>query len=134
MCNSVGAKVMRDHDGRPAVRDPTFLAEANLIPKQRADRVMPGAQMAGATLTGRLPDPSVPVTIYSEAVANNTYGGAVYVSRSERGQPDALRTHVGRIPTGCQQLAILAARVCLPTQAQKAQQPKAFSHCTVLIF
>ncbi len=30
---------MKDRDGRPAVRDPTFLAETQLVPKHLADRV-----------------------------------------------------------------------------------------------
>ncbi|GFH32307.1 uncharacterized protein HaLaN_31505, partial [Haematococcus lacustris] len=36
---TLGAKVMKDRDGRPAVRDPTFLAETQLVPKHLADRV-----------------------------------------------------------------------------------------------
>lgn len=31
---------MKDRDGRPAVRDPTFLAETQMMKKDAADRLM----------------------------------------------------------------------------------------------
>ncbi|PNW86767.1 hypothetical protein CHLRE_02g095149v5 [Chlamydomonas reinhardtii] len=72
----VGAKVMKDRDGRPAVRDPTFLAETQMMKKDAADRLMgETARQSGARDTTMLPNPDVPVTIYTEAVANKTYGG-----------------------------------------------------------
>ena len=37
---SVGARVMRDPDGRPAQRDPVFLAETQIVKKPLADRAM----------------------------------------------------------------------------------------------
>ncbi|GIL78511.1 hypothetical protein Vretifemale_7872, partial [Volvox reticuliferus] len=72
----VGTKVTKDPDGRPAQRDPTFLAETNIMSKQLADRIMGNkAKEAGAQDTTLLPNPDVPVTIYTEAVAKQTYGG-----------------------------------------------------------
>lgn len=45
--------VLQDRDGRPAVRDPTFLAETQLIPKANCDRIMkPQATLAGAWHVG----------------------------------------------------------------------------------
>ena len=39
---------MHDPDGRPALRDPTFLAETQIVPRQLGDRVFGGtATMAG---------------------------------------------------------------------------------------
>ncbi|GFR48684.1 hypothetical protein Agub_g10639 [Astrephomene gubernaculifera] len=72
----VGATVMRDPDGRPAQRDPTFLVESKMLPKQVVDRIMVDkARQAGAVETTVLPNPDVPITIYTEAVAKQTYGG-----------------------------------------------------------
>ncbi|KAG2446850.1 hypothetical protein HYH02_008007 [Chlamydomonas schloesseri] len=72
----VGTKVMKDRDGRPAVRDPTFLAETQMMKKDVVDRLMGDtARQSGARDTTLLPNPDVPVTIYTEAVANKTYGG-----------------------------------------------------------
>ncbi|GLC39037.1 hypothetical protein PLESTB_001286400 [Pleodorina starrii] len=72
----VGTKVTKDPNGRPAVRDPTFLAETNIMAKQVADRLMVDkGREAGARDTTLLPNPEVPVTIYTEAVAKQTYGG-----------------------------------------------------------
>lgn len=72
---------MRDHDGRPAVRDPTFLAETQIMRKAQSDRVLGDAAIsAGATQTVLLPNPDVPVTIYSESVATRKYTGQFYVS------------------------------------------------------
>lgn len=74
----VGARVMRDLDGRADTikRDPTFLAEHRITDKHLADRVFGDtARQAGARDTSLLANPDVPVTIYSEAVANKTYGG-----------------------------------------------------------
>lgn len=73
--NVLGARVMKDRDGRPAQRDPTFLAEHEIVPKQLADRVFgETARSMGAADTVVLPDPNVPITVYSEAVASKTYG------------------------------------------------------------
>ncbi|KAJ9525613.1 hypothetical protein QJQ45_003375 [Haematococcus lacustris] len=69
---TLGAKVMKDRDGRPAVRDPTFLAETQLVPKHLADRVFGDAAVAaGATQTVVLPNPDIPITLYSEHVATH---------------------------------------------------------------
>lgn len=74
--NVIGARVMKDRDERPAQRDPTFLAEHSIVPKNVADRVFgETAKNMGATDTILLPDSNVPITMYSEAVANKTYGG-----------------------------------------------------------
>ncbi|KAG2486279.1 hypothetical protein HYH03_015103 [Edaphochlamys debaryana] len=75
----VGARVMKDRDGRSPTRDPTFLAETGLMVKHQVDRLMPdAAEKSGAVGTAVLANRDVPVTVYSEAVAKNTYGGAVY--------------------------------------------------------
>lgn len=130
--------VLQDRDGRPAVRDPTFLAETQLIPKANCDRIMkPQATLAGAFWCGQgsvgkgegkqkegssgllgssaasshfnqalktmlrtlcpppvtapttgatetvlLPNPDIPITIYSEAVAKGTYGGNLTGTRT----------------------------------------------------
>ncbi|KXZ50088.1 hypothetical protein GPECTOR_18g65 [Gonium pectorale] len=72
----LGATVMKDPDGRPAQRDATFLAETNMLAKQAADRLLGDkAKQAGARDTTLLPNPDIPVTVYTEAVANRTYGG-----------------------------------------------------------
>lgn len=42
----LGARVMKDRDGRPAVRDPTFLAETQLVPRPLGDRVF-GVSVSG---------------------------------------------------------------------------------------
>lgn len=79
---TLGAKVMKDRDGRPAVRDPTFLAETQLVPKHLADRVFGDAAVAaGATQTVVLPNPDIPITLYSEHVATHKYGSTVYGTR-----------------------------------------------------
>ncbi|PNH05922.1 hypothetical protein TSOC_007785, partial [Tetrabaena socialis] len=73
---SVGARVMKDPDGRAATRDPNFLAESSMMEKQSVDRIMEAsARLAGARDTALLPNPDVPITLYTEAVANKTYGG-----------------------------------------------------------
>lgn len=71
----IGSRVIKDPDGRPAQRDPTFLAETQICPRPNVDRIMkePGT-LAGATKTTRLPNDDVPVTVYSEAVATGKYG------------------------------------------------------------
>lgn len=38
---------MRDRDGRPAVRDPTFLSETKIMEKHVVDRLVPGADKVG---------------------------------------------------------------------------------------
>eukprot|EP00877_Chromochloris_zofingiensis_P001278 jgi/Chrzof1/11150/Cz05g25210.t1 len=77
----LGARVMRDQDGRPVSRDVTFLTEKNIIPKARADRIMTAGSltMTAATRTARLPDPEVPITLYTEAAAKNPNCGNFYV-------------------------------------------------------
>uniref|UniRef100_A0A7S3VIF5 Uncharacterized protein n=1 Tax=Dunaliella tertiolecta TaxID=3047 RepID=A0A7S3VIF5_DUNTE len=72
--NRVGTRVMRDQCGRPAKRDPTFLAETQLVPRPLGDRLFGTAPLeAGATQTSVLPDPDIPITIYTESVAANRY-------------------------------------------------------------
>lgn len=77
--NSVGTRVMKDQDGRPVVRDPIFLAETQIMTKANADRLLRqgGTLASGATATLRLPNPEVPVTLYSEAVASGNYNGTI---------------------------------------------------------
>lgn len=71
----IGTRVIKDADMRPAVRDPTFLAETQIMPKADCDRILnQQAQASGATQTILMPDPNIPITIYSEAVAKGTYG------------------------------------------------------------
>jgi len=36
----IGTRVIKDRDGRPAVRDPTFLAETQIMAKGNADRIL----------------------------------------------------------------------------------------------
>lgn len=36
----IGTRVIKDRDGRPAVRDPTFLAETQIMSKGDADRIL----------------------------------------------------------------------------------------------
>ncbi|KAG1674736.1 hypothetical protein FOA52_013572 [Chlamydomonas sp. UWO 241] len=79
----IGTRVIKDRDNRPAVRDPTFLAETQMCARGDVDRVLKQAAVAsGATLTATL-SPSatsgdeVPVTIYSEAVAKAAYSGTM---------------------------------------------------------
>lgn len=85
----VGTRVMKDPDGRPAIRDPVFLAETRLVNKGDADRWIKQEgtlQTTGALSSARLPDQDVAVTIYSEAVAGGSYtttkinGGTLPVS------------------------------------------------------
>uniref|UniRef100_A0A7S0YJ90 Uncharacterized protein n=1 Tax=Polytomella parva TaxID=51329 RepID=A0A7S0YJ90_9CHLO len=71
----LGARVMRDHDGRPKTHDPTFLVETKMAPRHRVDRVLgETAKNAGALATTQLPNPDIPVTIYSESVATKNFG------------------------------------------------------------
>eukprot|EP00195_Chlamydomonas_chlamydogama_P015010 CAMPEP_0202909992 /NCGR_PEP_ID=MMETSP1392-20130828/50783_1 /ASSEMBLY_ACC=CAM_ASM_000868 /TAXON_ID=225041 /ORGANISM="Chlamydomonas chlamydogama, Strain SAG 11-48b" /LENGTH=274 /DNA_ID=CAMNT_0049599937 /DNA_START=124 /DNA_END=948 /DNA_ORIENTATION=+ len=71
----IGARVMKDPDGRPTRRDPTFLAETQIMQKSNADRILKEeAVAAGATQTLLLPNPDIPITIYSESVAGGQYG------------------------------------------------------------
>lgn len=78
----IGTRVIKDRDGRPAVRDAMFLAETQIMQKCDADRILRReAAEAGATGTLRLADLDVPVTIYSEAVAAGAYTGTVSGTR-----------------------------------------------------
>ena len=73
--------MIKDRDGRPALRDPTFLAETQICVKANVDRLMkPEGTMAGATQTVRLQDHDVPVTVYSEGAAMGKHGDTFYVS------------------------------------------------------
>jgi hypothetical protein len=73
---TVGTRTMKDPDGRPAVRDPVFLAETQMVQKADADRWIKQQgtlQTTGALSSARLPDQDIAVTIYSEAVASGVY-------------------------------------------------------------
>jgi hypothetical protein len=73
---------MKDPDGRAVQRDPVFLAEAKIMDKSMADRLvgLTFRQSATAAATARLTNPDIAVTLYSEAAAKGTYTGSVYVS------------------------------------------------------
>eukprot|EP00798_Chlamydomonas_sp_ICE-L_P007565 gene7565-718_t len=78
----IGTRVIKDRDGRPAQRDPTFLAETQICPRADVDRYMlEQGTMAGATQTSRMRDPNIPVTIYSESVATGKYGDTFNATR-----------------------------------------------------
>ena len=36
----IGTRVIKDRDGRPAIRDPTFLSETQIMQKRDADRIL----------------------------------------------------------------------------------------------
>ncbi|GAX79489.1 hypothetical protein CEUSTIGMA_g6930.t1 [Chlamydomonas eustigma] len=79
----IGTRVIKDRDGRPAVRDPTFLAETQMMQKRDADRILKKEALeAGATATARLADPDVPITLYTEAVAKGTYTDSITGTRT----------------------------------------------------
>jgi len=79
----IGTRVIKDRDNRPAVRDPTFLAETQLCPRADVDRVLrQTATASGATLTSTLgsiaPDGGDhAITLYSEKVATAQYAGTM---------------------------------------------------------
>eukprot|EP00878_Enallax_costatus_P046344 GHUV01056214.1.p1 GENE.GHUV01056214.1~~GHUV01056214.1.p1 ORF type:complete len:155 (+),score=50.64 GHUV01056214.1:88-552(+) len=94
---SVGARVMKSQDGSPVKRDPTFLAEMNIVPPATADRLMGTSSSGTGTrsalsnrglvasssqydggLTSPNRDPSVPITLYTEAAAKSTFNGHFY--------------------------------------------------------
>ncbi|KAF6257958.1 hypothetical protein COO60DRAFT_1694323 [Scenedesmus sp. NREL 46B-D3] len=88
-----GARVMRTQDGAPVTRDATFLAEAGILGSTAAHRLAAAQQESSST--GRRSvssdswggsslhkcqcvDPALPVTLYTEAAAKNTFAGTFY--------------------------------------------------------
>eukprot|EP00879_Flechtneria_rotunda_P022312 GHRR01023541.1.p1 GENE.GHRR01023541.1~~GHRR01023541.1.p1 ORF type:complete len:252 (+),score=80.00 GHRR01023541.1:862-1617(+) len=93
-----GARVMKSQDGGPVCRDPTFLAETQIVPKSLGGRIMnsnsssPNSSIkAGTAVSGHWNsssqqrcslskgEVSVPITIYIDA-ARKDYTGTFYVS------------------------------------------------------
>eukprot|EP00873_Tetraselmis_striata_P044014 jgi/Tetstr1/464278/TSEL_009081.t1 len=82
----IGAKVMRTQDGLETVkRDPTFLAEAEIIPRSTVDRLMSsdsqGVTIRPSNVAEEDEDSKTPyyedlgVSLYSDAVQADTYRG-----------------------------------------------------------
>lgn len=76
--SQTGRRRMRNQDGGPAAADLIFLTEGQLISPATASRMAAAGGALGATTsslgrTAALPNPDVPITIYSEAVAKGTY-------------------------------------------------------------
>jgi hypothetical protein len=66
---------MKTQDGGPVQRDINFLAETRIVPRSLVDRLTPNAaSLSGATATTCLADQSEPITLYSEAAAQQELG------------------------------------------------------------
>lgn len=90
---NVGARVMKDPDGRPAYHDPVFVAETKIMTKDAADRLIPPRpettmkveQYKTTLVTNGLDLEETPVTLYTEAQAGHTYAGEIPGTKPEQG-------------------------------------------------